>query len=118
VNGYRGGRYSFPSAHASNSFGLAFFLMYLFRNKWLTTTMMLWALLNCYSRIYLGVHYPGDILAGFLVGFVAASFTYWVFKKWSHERPDHYPLFVVKLPIATWLLSVVCFCVYAFSLMW
>ena len=118
VNGYRGGRYSFPSAHASNTFGLAFFLMYVFRNKWLTTLMMFWALLNCYSRIYLGVHYPADILAGLLVGFVAASFAYWIFRKWSHERPDLYPLYAVKLPIAIWFLSIACFCVYALSLMW
>lgn len=117
VNDYRGGRFSFPSAHASNTFGLAFFLMYLFRNKWLTIVMMIWAFLNCYSRIYLGVHYPGDILAGFLIGFLVASFTYWIFKRWSHERPDYYPLYSVKLPITIWFLSLACFCIYAVSLM-
>jgi len=117
VNGYRGGRYSFPSAHASNTFGLAFFLMYLFRNKLLTTIMLLWAFLNCYSRIYLGVHYPGDILAGLLVGLMAASFAYWIFLKWSDERPDHYPLYAVKLPVMVWLLSLLCLCMYAFGLL-
>ena len=63
VNGYRGGRYGFPSCHAANTFGLAFFLFYLFRNRSLNWFIMLWALLTCYSRSYLGVHYPGDLLA-------------------------------------------------------
>ena len=60
VNNYRGGRYGFPSCHASNSFGLAFFLVFLFRKRWLSLFILLWATLNCYTRIYLGVHYPGD----------------------------------------------------------
>lgn len=64
VNGYRGGRYGFPSCHAANTFGLAFFVFYIFRNRLLTTFIMFWAVLTCYSRSYLGVHYPGDLLAG------------------------------------------------------
>ena len=66
VNGYRGGRYGFPSCHAANTFGLAFFIWFLFRKRWLTVFIMGWALLTCYSRIYLGVHFPGDLLAGTL----------------------------------------------------
>ena len=54
VNNYRGGRYGFPSCHASNSFGLAFFLVFLFRKRWLSLFILLWATLNCYTRIYLG----------------------------------------------------------------
>lgn len=54
VNGYRGGRYGFPSCHAANTFGLAFFLFYLFRNRALNWFIMIWALLTCYSRSYLG----------------------------------------------------------------
>ena len=64
VNNYRGGRYGFPSCHASNSFGLAFFLVFLFRKRWLSLFILLWATLNCYTRIYLGVHYPGDLISG------------------------------------------------------
>lgn len=52
VNGYRGGRYGFPSCHAANTFGLAFFLFYLFRNRALNWFIMVWALLTCYSRSY------------------------------------------------------------------
>lgn len=79
VNGYRGGRYGFPSCHAANTFGLAFFVFYLFRNRALTWFIMLWAVLTCYSRSYLGVHYPGDLLAGSFVGFAGASLCYYLF---------------------------------------
>ncbi len=80
VNGKRGGRYGFPSCHSSNSFGLAFIVIYLFRHRWLTVFILLWATVNSYSRIYLGVHYPGDLLAGVLVGFLGATLAYCLFR--------------------------------------
>jgi undecaprenyl-diphosphatase len=68
VNGYHGGYYGFVSSHAANSFAIALFTSLLFRNRRYTIILFLWALVNCYSRIYLGVHYPGDILGGMVVG--------------------------------------------------
>jgi undecaprenyl-diphosphatase len=65
---YRGGLYGFISGHAANSFGFAVFVSLLFRNKMLTVTIFLFAILNAYSRIYLGVHFISDIVAGTLVG--------------------------------------------------
>lgn len=53
VNGYRSGRYGFPSCHAANTFGLAFFVFYLFRNRLLSTFIFGWAVVTCYSRAYL-----------------------------------------------------------------
>lgn len=79
VNGKRGGRYGFPSCHAANSFGLAFFVMLLFKNRLLTLFILLWASLNSYSRIYIGVHYPGDLIAGMLVGLSGAVLMYKLF---------------------------------------
>ena len=64
VDGYRGGRCGFPSNHASNTWGLVFFMAYLLRNVWLTCFLSLWGLVVCYSRMYLGVHYLGDLLMG------------------------------------------------------
>ncbi len=96
VNGKRGGMYGFPSCHATNSFGLAFMVMYLFRNRWLTTFILIWAALNSYSRLYLGVHYPGDILVGTIVGFCAASVVYFLFclvakqKKVELKQPQYF----------------------------
>lgn len=49
VNGYRGGSYGFPSCHAANTFGLAFFLVYLFRSRLLSAFILVWALVTCYS---------------------------------------------------------------------
>ncbi|MBN2486774.1 MAG: phosphatase PAP2 family protein [Bacteroidales bacterium] len=79
VNGYRGGRYGFVSSHAANSFALAVFLSVLFKKKWFTLSIFLWALLVSYSRIYLGVHYPGDILGGALLGAFSALLVYYVY---------------------------------------
>lgn len=68
VNGYRGGQYGFPSCHAANSFLLAISVSLYLRRRLVWIFMLAWAALVSYSRIYLGVHYPGDILCGMAVG--------------------------------------------------
>ena len=70
VKGYKGGDFGFLSSHASNSFALAIFFICLFGKqiKYFTPLIIFWATLIAYSRIYLGVHYPGDIIAGALLG--------------------------------------------------
>ena len=76
VNDYRGGNYGFPSSHACNSFALATFISLLSKDRIITITLILWATLNAYSRMYLGVHYPTDILAGLLLGIGIAVLCY------------------------------------------
>ena len=71
VNGYRGGMYGFVSSHAANSFAVATFIALLMRHRLVTCSLFAWAALQCYSRVYLGVHYPGDILGGIVVGVLA-----------------------------------------------
>lgn len=84
VDNYRGGSYGFPSCHAANTFGLTFFLFLLFRRYILTLFMLGWAVLTCYSRVYLGVHYPGDLFVGMLVGITGATLMYFIFKRASY----------------------------------
>ena len=68
VNGYRGGNYGFFSAHAANTFSLAVFFSLLMRHRLFVCFVVGWSLTNCYTRLYLGVHYPGDITVGLLWG--------------------------------------------------
>jgi formyltetrahydrofolate deformylase len=60
LKGYRGGKYGFVSSHAANSFGLAMLTSLFFRSRKYTIIIFLWATIVAYSRIYLGVHYPGE----------------------------------------------------------
>lgn len=79
VNGYRGGRFGFFSAHASNTFSIAIFLCWLIRSRLLSIALILWSFTNCWTRLYLGVHYPGDILVGLTWGFLVGSFVYFLY---------------------------------------
>jgi len=64
----KGGLYGFVSAHAANTFAIATFTSLVFKNYRYTLFIFPWAILIAYTRIYLGVHYPGDILGGILLG--------------------------------------------------
>jgi undecaprenyl-diphosphatase len=71
VNGYRGGLYGFSSGHAANTFGVALFVWLTLRSTYAWIGFIfLWAALMTYTRIYLGVHYPGDIAVGGFVGMI------------------------------------------------
>ena len=81
VNGYRGGRFGFFSAHAANTFSLAIYLSLIIRSRLMTTALVGWSLLNCWTRIYLGVHYPGDILVGLLWGGAVGTGVWYLYGK-------------------------------------
>ena len=85
VNGYHGGLYGFVSSHAANSFGVATLIALLFRHRLVTCAMIGWAVLVSYSRIYLGVHYPGDIVCGALIGVAAGVVVAWLWRKYGHD---------------------------------
>jgi undecaprenyl-diphosphatase len=67
-----GSGYSFVSGHATNYFGISLFAAMVFKNTWGYVLLLSWAALIAYSRVYLGVHYPGDILAGAILGVAIA----------------------------------------------
>lgn len=79
VNDYRGGRFGFVSGHAANSFAALTFCAMVIRSWKFTLPLTLWAAVNCWSRMYLGVHYPGDIVCGALVGVFSGLLTYTLF---------------------------------------
>ena len=76
VNGYRSGQYGFVSSHAANTMACALLFSLIWRKKIATVGLMLWVAMNCYSRMYLGVHYPLDIIGGLLVGALMAVVGY------------------------------------------
>lgn len=73
--------YSFCSAHAANTMSLAVFFSLLFRSKMLTITLVIWSLINCWTRLYLGVHYPSDILCGMIIGIIVGILVYLLYYK-------------------------------------
>lgn len=93
VFGYKGGRYGFISSHAANAFGFFIFMSKVFRNRILTGILLTFALLNGYSRIYLGVHFISDVVAGAVVGICIGYFVYWLYKmarkRWLKLSSEH-----------------------------
>lgn len=85
VDGYRGGNYGFFSAHASNTFSVAIFFCWLIRSRLLSWALVIWSLTNCWTRLYLGVHYPGDILVGLTWGFIVGSFVYFIYYRLTRK---------------------------------
>lgn len=112
VNGYRGGSYSFPSAHAANSWGLAMFMILLFRRPWISFTMVVWAILTCYSRMYLGVHYFGDLLVGMFIGCGLAVLVYYLLV-WLAKIKKPLEVRHAFVPLYTIVATVVCFLLIA-----
>ncbi|MBQ1858671.1 MAG: phosphatase PAP2 family protein [Paludibacteraceae bacterium] len=82
VRDYTGGMYGFCSSHAANSMAVALLFSLLYRKKTATICLMAWVAVVCYSRMYLGAHYPTDILAGLFIGALCAVSAYLALARW------------------------------------
>lgn len=103
VRGYAGGLYGFASSHASNAFGFALLSSLIFKQRNYTFAIFFWAIIIAYSRIYLGVHYPFDIIGGIIVGTLAALGCYWIARKF---RPGLFQHDSVQVDDKTTLIPV------------
>jgi len=85
-----GGMYGFVSSHAANTMALALYIMLLTKTrfKWLNRTLLFYVGVVAYSRVYLGNHYPADIVGGWVVGFFAAIVTYYFYRSLAGEKFD------------------------------
>lgn len=86
VNNYRGGNYGFVSSHAATFFSLSMFSSLIIKNKYFTILAFLIAAIIAYSRMYLGVHYPGDILGGAILGIIMSFITYQIYKRIFNQK--------------------------------
>lgn len=117
VKGYEGGLYGFASSHAANSAAFALITSLIFRNRLYTLSMVGWTILVSYSRVYLGVHYPGDILGGMLIGILAAYCCYWLIRKIKPQLLTYQPSSNEKtqsiIPVGVLLLSLLSMLIYS-----
>lgn len=105
VNGYRGGRYGLPSCHAANSFALIGALITFVRTRRFALILLAWGLLVCYTRMYMGVHYPSDLLLGGAIGtafgVTFASLALRFGPKWErYRRGEGYKTYSVNVRLA------------------
>lgn len=100
VNNYRGGRFGFFSSHAANTFSIAIFFSLLVRSRVLTIGLVSWSLINCWTRLYLGVHFPGDVLCGLLWGGVVGTGV-WYLHQQLNSRLSSPPNFISSQYTAT-----------------
>lgn len=102
--------YGFPSCHGANSFALATLIALYFRKRKLSLFIFIWAAIHSYSRIYIGVHYLGDILVGATIGAIQALIVYYAFNYFLHFKKDEqfkHADFIYHIGIAIFMVLIV-----------
>ena len=116
VDGYRGGKYGFFSAHASNTMSIAVYFCWMVRSRRLSIALVIWSLINCWTRMYLGVHFPGDILVGLLWGITVGTGVYFLYLRVTRGmyiprnlNPDQYTTGCYRRQDCNWPVGVFVF---------
>ncbi len=116
VHGYRGGMYGFVSSHAANALAFATFSALLMRNKVYSAVILSWATVTAYSRVYLGVHFFGDILAGGILG-VCIGFIFirilQALHKTGHFATKEPSTMSVNIVLVTYIISLLVLVLYS-----
>jgi len=117
VRDYSGGKYGFASSHAANAFGFAILTSLILKRRIYTLFIMAWAIITAYSRIYLGVHYPMDVLGGAIVGTIASFSCYWIILRFRPAILNHENYTVEKqetlIPVIVLSLSFTAIIIYS-----
>ena len=120
VRNYSGGKYGFASSHAANAFGFAILSSLILQRRIYTWFIMAWALITAYSRFYLGVHYPLDVLGGAIVGTMASLICYWAILKFRPFilKQENYALEKQEalIPVIVLSISFTAIIIYSVSL--
>lgn len=119
VNDYLGGKYGFVSSHAANTFGFAVLTSYLFKQNIYTAVVFLWAVITSYSRVYLGVHYPLDVVGGAMVGIAVGYALLWALKKYfpkvlTESSQNDTKKSIQHLPVSVLSVSIFALLIYSF----
>ncbi|HML65195.1 MAG TPA: phosphatase PAP2 family protein [Dysgonomonas sp.] len=109
--GYAGGRYGFISGHAANAFGFASLTAFLFRNRYYSIMIYVWAFIMAYSRVYLGVHFVSDVVAGAIAGFSIGSLVYGMYLLYRKKakKPITGQCFDFKLRAKILTMTIICY---------
>ncbi len=112
VNDYKGGKYGFVSSHAANTIGFALLTSLIFRKRLYSYIAFSWVAITSYSRVYLGVHYPFDIIGGLIVGVFAALICFGLLRKskphlvLDFESPTFYKFSLSSLALIATIFSI------------
>ena len=112
VNGYRGGACGFPSAHAANYCGITILVAYIMRSWKVLLSMTILTLVVCYSRSYLGVHYPGDLLAGIIYATAVTGSIAYIHHRYI-DTPEPFTKRYEWLPALSAIATIAVFAVIA-----